>query len=193
MRGCNCCCNVPTKCRSIFPGRGACVGRLVFEDDVKFATGWRDRFLQTLDELYTAHGPHFILSLYSPHDAVNSAWLETEQLAVPYATAAFMGTQGVYFPEPVRRDFADYLRIYGVDDNLMPYDCLLENYCEQCQVPLFATVPSLVQHVGVQTTGLSGGKAVGHTSSLFVEDVTKPKTPVPVIHFDLGKPAATGG
>lgn len=153
---------------------GPCAGRLVFEDDVKFTTGWRGRFLKTLEELYAAHGPHFILSLYSPHDAVNQAWLETEQLAVPYATAAFMGTQGVYFPEPVRRDFAEYLRIYGVDDNLMPYDCLLGNYCEQCQVPLFATVPSLVQHVGVQTTGLSGGQAVGHTSPSFVEDVTWP-------------------
>lgn len=149
-------------------------GRLIIEDDVRFAQGWSDRFLLSVSELYEAYGDRFILSLYSPHESVKQASEESEDVTIPYPAADFYGTQAVFFPEAVRRDFADYLKIYGLQDNLMTYDCLLGRYCAEHSIPLFTTVPSLVQHTGIETTGQSEYGSPVHQSPSFLESLSRP-------------------
>lgn len=139
-------------------------GTLVFEDDVKFARGWRlrlDRVIKALEEKF---GPRFVLSVYDLY-----AWKPKEScLYAEYPHKSFTGTQGVYYPSMVRQGFAKYLRLHGVIANKDHYDYLLRDYLIKEGLPLFAAVPSLVQHIGRNTTGVG----VWHEAPGFIEDVT---------------------
>jgi mannosyltransferase OCH1-like enzyme len=155
-------------------------GRLILEDDVRFAKGWRDRFLHCADRMHREHDGIFVLTLYWPHPGIPAA-TKAGPLGHRCNSKAFWGTQGVYFPEAVRRDFAEYLKLYGVDDNLMPHDVMIGHFCAEQGIPILATVPSLVQHTGKSTTGLSPGF---HTAPSFLEDVrVLPEPSIPSVAF----------
>lgn len=152
--------------RCLTRGGPAQGGLLIFEDDVRFARRWRTRLRQTVRALEAAHGQDFVLALYAPHDFVRDAY-HRGQLFAEYPVPWFYGTQGMYFPAGVRAAFAAYLKRNGVDAFRVPYDLLLKDFLTERRVPLFATVPSLVQHTGVQTTGLGSF----HQAAGFVEEV----------------------
>lgn len=139
-------------------------GTLILEDDVKFACGWRFRLDITLAALESRYGSRFVLTIYDPH---NYAPRES-RLYAEYPRKSFFGTQGVYYPANVRQKFAKYLKVTGVVSNKNHYDYLLRDYLIQEDIPLFATAPSLIQHMGKNTTGLG----VWHQAPGFVEDVT---------------------
>lgn len=139
-------------------------GTLILEDDVKFACGWRLRLDITIAALESRYGSEFVLTIYDPYKcAPGESCLYTE-----YPRERFTGTQGVYYPAGVRQDFAKYLRTTGVIANKNHYDYLLRDYLLQEDLPLFATTPSLIQHMGRNTTGLG----VWHQAPGFVENVT---------------------
>lgn len=139
-------------------------GTLILEDDVRFAYGWRLRLDRTLAALESRFGSEFVLTIY---DAQNCT-PEESSLYADYQRESFFGTQGVYYPAKVRQSFAKYLRMNGVIANKNHYDYLLRDYLIQEDIPLFATSPSLIQHMGRNTTGLG----VWHEAPGFVEDVT---------------------
>ncbi len=139
-------------------------GTLILEDDVRFACGWRLRLDMTLAALESRYGSRFVLTIYDPHRCDPRESL----LYAEYPSEIFTGTQGVYYPSGVRQDFAKYLRINGVIANKDHYDYLLRDYLIKEDIPLFATTPSLIQHMGRNTTGLG----VWHQAPGFVEDVT---------------------
>jgi hypothetical protein len=60
----------------------------------------------------------------------------------------------MYYPEEIRRDFAEYVKINGVNAYRRPYDLLLKDYLQTYEIPVFTTVPSLVQHIGEIGTGV---------------------------------------
>ena len=139
-------------------------GTLILEDDIRFARGWRLRLDLTLAALENRFSSEFVLTLYDPWN-----WTRKENpLYIEYPREQFTGTQGVYYPSAVRQDFAKYLRIKGVIGNKDHYDYLLRDYLIQEDIPLFATSPSLIQHMGRNTTGLG----VWHQAAGFIEDVT---------------------
>lgn len=139
-------------------------GSLVLEDDVKFARGWRLRLDLTLAALESRFRSRFVLAIYDPYkrDSTESS------LYAQYPYQDFTGTQGVYYPAAIRQGFAKYLRKNGVIANKTHYDFLLKDYLAEEDIPLFATTPSLLQHMGRNTTGLG----VWHQAPGFVEDVT---------------------
>lgn len=139
-------------------------GTLVFEDDVHFARGWRERLEHTLTILEDRHGDDFALALYSP---LKFGWDGTS-LYAEYPLKDFLGTQAVYYTAKTREGFATYLKKYGLVANANPYDYILRDYLLQEGLPLFVTTPTLVQHMGKRSTGLGHW----HDSPDFVEDVT---------------------
>ena len=140
-------------------------GSLIIEDDVKFARGWRQRLDITLAALEAKFGSEFVLTIYDGY-----AWYPKESsLYAAYPLPAFAGTQGVYYPAQVREGYAKYLRRHGVIANKDHYDYLLRDYLAQENLPLFATVPSLIQHMGKNTTGVGAW----HEAPRFLEDVTQ--------------------
>lgn len=139
-------------------------GSLIIEDDVKFARGWRQRLDTTLAALEAKFGSEFVLTIYDGY-----GWYPKESCwYAEYPLPPFAGTQGVYYPARVREGYAKYLRRHGVIANRDHYDYLLRDYLFQEKLPLFATVPSLVQHLGKNTTGVGSW----HEAPYFLEDVT---------------------
>jgi hypothetical protein len=126
-------------------------GLLVFEDDVIVATGWERRLFDTVEQLKRKVGERFVLSLYI-------AWRRlTPDRGCFYATypvTTFFGTQAIYYPESIRASFAAYIEETGLKVFRSPYDMLLKEYIRMMGIPLYVTVPCLVQHVGVVGTGL---------------------------------------
>jgi hypothetical protein len=143
-------------------------GSLVLEDDVRFARGWRLRLDMTLEALESRYDTGFVLTIYDPWKCIP----QESPLYAEYPREKFTGTQGVYYPSRVREDFAKYLRVNGVIANRDHYDYLLRDYLIQEDILLFATAPSLIQHMGRNTTGLG----VWHQAPGFVEDVTAEPT-----------------
>jgi len=148
------------------PVAGTC-GTLALEDDIRFARGWRARFSATLAELERRYGTDFVLAIYSP-------WLlATEEhdhgkLFVEYSPERYFGMQGIYYTSKTRQGFAKYLKLHGLVALDKLHDLLLGDYLIQAGLPLFATSPSLVQHIGKK----SSLDNPWHDSHLFVEDVT---------------------
>lgn len=146
-------------------------GTLILEDDIRFARGWRTRLSTTIADLEEHHGPDFVLALYSSH---GPAWFSmlgrstSKQLYADYPPEKFFGTQGMYYTTKSRQGFAKYLKTNGVIAHKTHYDFLLGKYLSHAGLPLFATVPSIIQHIGES----SAIENPWHDSPEFVEDVT---------------------
>ena len=139
-------------------------GSLILEDDVKFAKGWRTRLDTTLVALEAEFVAAFVLTIYDPY-----GWRPKGNLLyTKYPLERFVGAQGLYYPAQVRQGYAKFLKRHGVVANKDHCDYLLRDYLIQENLPLFATVPSLIQHRGRNTTGVG----TWHEAPGFVEDVT---------------------
>lgn len=142
-------------------------GTLILEDDVRFARGWSARLEATLAALEGKHGSSFVLAVYA-------AWFSAlkvrhpGQIYVEYPPRHFCGTQGIYYPVGVRQGFARYLKVHGVVANEDHYDKILRRYLIESDIPLFATTPCLIQHMG-KTSAI---ETPWHESKDFMEDVT---------------------
>lgn len=142
-------------------------GTLILEDDIRFARGWRARLGTTLGALEEQYGPDFVLTVYA-------AWFSKtkeknySRLYVEYPHDAFSGTQGIYYPMKVRQGFAKHLKAHGLKASGEHYDIILKKYLIQSGIPLFATAPCLIQHMG-KTSVID---TPWHESWDFVEDVT---------------------
>ena len=126
-------------------------GVIVFEDDVKFAKGWRKRLEKTIDQIERLYAQDYVLSMYAcyPFSGYRHGLLYEN-----YSIPGFYGTQGMYFTEKTRLGYGEYIKQYGVDSYHTPYDLLLKEYLNKNHIKLFATTPSIVQHMGANTTGL---------------------------------------
>lgn len=142
-------------------------GTLVLEDDVRFARGWCARLDATLAALEDRHGSNFVLAMYAAWFSASKA-KRPGQLYVEYPREDFCGTQGIYYPAQVRQGFAKYLKLHGVVANEDHYDVILREYLIQADIPLFATTPCLIQHMG----RASVIETFWHESADFMEDVT---------------------
>ena len=148
-------------------------GTLVLEDDIRFARGWCGRLNVTLTALEKMHGSDFVLALYAPWFSVLKG-VEDGSLYVEYPHNRFFGTQGIYYPSKIRLGFSKFLKRHGVTANENHYDILLQQYLFQSDIPIFATAPCLIQHIG-KTSAI---QTPWHESPDFVEDVTaKPVEP----------------
>lgn len=143
-------------------------GTLVLEDDIRFARGWRKRLNAALVELEERHTSDFVLSLYARQFSVQEAY-QSGRLYVEFPFGQFIGTQGIYYPTKIREGFAKYLKAHGVVANSYIYDFLLREYLMQSGIPLFATAPCLIQHIGK----ISAIQFPWHEAPNFVEDVTE--------------------
>jgi hypothetical protein len=125
-------------------------GLLVFEDDVLPAIKWKRRLCEVIGSIEKAHGIRYVLALYTTLTVGHLP----ESKYIRYPVNLFFGTQGMYYPESVLEEFAGYLEEKGVRLCCAPYDLILQEYLSNLQIPLFATIPCLVQHVGEISTGL---------------------------------------
>jgi hypothetical protein len=111
---------------------------LIVEDDVEFLPGWPAMLAASATRARELYGDRFFLALYCPHLLVGDRISR-------YRERSFFGTQGQLVPDAVRVELADYLERHRVETTV---DTLIARWAAAAGVPLLATVPSLVQHVG---------------------------------------------
>jgi hypothetical protein len=142
------------RCLTLGPASTEGQGLLVVEDDVILAKGWKSQLHKVLNQIEAAYRGQYLLALYAafPHVPISH---DARTLYVSHPVALFFGTQAIYFPEPVRAGFADYLKTHGVESFRTPYDVLLKEYLKYAGVHLFVTIPCLAQHIGRISTGLA--------------------------------------
>jgi hypothetical protein len=138
---------------------------LLCEDDIIFARGWRPFLSRMIAEIERVEADYF-LSLYSPWPLVEAP----EGGRVRNAPDGYYGTQAVLYAGRTIAEFADYLERNGLDECSLPYDLNLARYADEAGIPIYATCPSIVQHIGRITTGLGPF----HQAVTFVPDLAGP-------------------
>jgi hypothetical protein len=119
---------------------------LITEDDVEFRADWPAMLTASVYRCRELVGPRFFLAIYC------GFWLPGDRIAA-YDPRTFFGTQGQFVPDAARESLAEHL---GARRAANTVDALIAEWCDANDVPLFASVPSLVQHVG-RVSSLPGG------------------------------------
>lgn len=140
------------RCMSSWPANPNRSGLLILEDDVLPARGWLQWLSRAIHEIESICGNKFAIALYSGRDFSKQ---NLGGIFARYPTHQFAGTQGVYYSEALRVECADFLKLYGVEWNEAPYDMLVADYMSRRDYPILVTVPSIIQHMGEVSTGLS--------------------------------------
>lgn len=155
---------------------------LVMEDDIQFAKGWIPRFEKTLKEVIKKFSDRFLLSLYSPGDGAQLDPVllayKSGKLWVDRVSEKFYGVQGILYPTIIRDAYIYETSARPIDQERgpgksmdraygHPHDLLLPMTMGQLRIPIVATAPSLVQHIGLE----SGAQSPEHTSKSFLETV----------------------
>jgi hypothetical protein len=152
----------------------------IFEEDLKFCDGWMKRLDKCLEACIQKYKDRFLLSLYTPEetgpmDAYQNGRLLYER------TYRFYGIQGVLWPNVVREAFMYETSVRPIDQDRgpgktmdrtyqKPHDEMIGLTLESMRVPILATAPCLVQHVGtVSNAGTS--ETFIHRSKSFLERV----------------------
>jgi hypothetical protein len=128
-------------------------GLVILEDDVIPAVGWEARLGEIIGQIESEYGDEYVLALHTwftelPRPAGGRYFKS-------YPAGKFGGTQAMYYPEPIRAAFSQYLQNEGVESFRTAYDYLLREFLLRTGIPCFATTPCLFQHIGTISTGLS--------------------------------------
>lgn len=132
---------------------------LICEDDLAFADGWREYLFQTLEDIRRIHGERWILTLYrikhpdqtpvSPYVKAGRRWI-----GLP-AQEEFWGTQAIVYSRAALSSVRKYLWDKSISTFVHPVDIAIGMMAEAEGIPILASVPSLVQHIGKRSTGQS--------------------------------------
>lgn len=134
---------------------------IVCEDDLVFRDGWLGMLLECLDEMQADGLEDFLLAAYSPGDH-EAPPLRRGRCYSSYVAHSYYGGQAMIFSRGEIAPVRELVWRHGVVEPEEPYDLLVKRRAIDRQ-HLYTTRHSLVQHLGVQSTGLGWG----HTSPSF--------------------------
>jgi hypothetical protein len=130
----------------------------IFEDDVRFASGWLPRLDRILEAVVRAHGTRWALALFVPgfHEPLDA--YRRGDLFIRYPRPSVVGSQAFAYSRSVAEEMSEYaLRRYVRGRDRLPLDLMIGQFCKEMGVPLLAAAPCLVQHEGKVTAGGMGG------------------------------------
>lgn len=117
---------------------------LYLEDDLNFKHNWDHEFKDKITKLHEQH-EDFVLSIYSPYDLSKSP---TEFV---HFDKGFYGTQAVYITKNIKDKLAEKVMNEGILNYRHMADILLQEFCTDNKIPLYATKTPLVQHIGKES------------------------------------------
>jgi hypothetical protein len=124
---------------------------LIAEDDLLFRDEWVAEMRKCIDAAQS-RSDRYVLSLYCPWELRGHPIVALDARAAP-----FYGNLMLYIPSTVRHELADYMVNRAVE---LPGDLLVRDWGWSTNTPIFASVPSLVQHAGHESSlGTKGGKS----------------------------------
>lgn len=140
----------------------------IFEDDIRFSKGWLERLNEAINEVESAHGTDWVMSLYSPLTDESAVRAREGKRWFARTWEGFFGTQGVVYPTLIAKAFVDEILRVCVDPFEKAYDIALADFLKERRIPLVATAPCLIQHMGDVSQGVCDRF---HQSLGFMEEV----------------------
>lgn len=123
---------------------------LLCEDDVRLSKSWYKKLTAAIQEIPQKR---YVMSLYSPTDFGHKVYNRGKYYR-SYAADRFYGTQSIYYPAHIRKEAANFLEKHMKGTEWpKPADVILNSFFRNNDF-LYLTNPTLVQHIGKQTTGL---------------------------------------
>jgi GR25 family glycosyltransferase involved in LPS biosynthesis len=128
-------------------------GIFIVEDDVKFARGWKPRLEEIIADLKAKHNDNFVLTAFTSITLCRHNDLPSLHY-LPFPNVdKFLGTQGVYYPNAVRKKILTQLEKID-ESNRVQYDILIARILKAESIPLYAAIPCLVEHIGYTSSWL---------------------------------------
>lgn len=145
---------------------------LACEDDIVFARGWEHYLSEVLRDVKAHDTIPAIITLYRLYLEGHTQDHSREQFergARWYEiSSSFWGTQAVLYPTAILKSLAEFLFENNVQTFMDPVDILIGRFAWSRGIHTIATSPSLVNHVGEETTGQS---KYFHRAEYFLESV----------------------
>jgi hypothetical protein len=145
---------------------------LIIEDDVRFAKGWRRYLDRVVSAIRRIYGERWMLTLYRIDHAHQKGTLAEHQKGRTYyepdESAPFWGTQAIVYPRETLKLMPESLIEGCIKRFVQPVDITLGDFAKRNGIPILVSVPSLVQHIGDNTTGQSSWF---HQAECFLESV----------------------
>ena len=139
-----------------------CEYAVILEDDVIPMAQWEVALMHLTKAITEVHGSSFVLSLYRAGLRIPASGQRSIGYG-RYPLNSFFGTQAMCYPMEVLPRLIDYIHRMSIAAYSNPYDIVVSRFTQEMNIPLIFSVPSLVQHVGVQTTGLGTFHQSGYT------------------------------
>ena len=122
-------------------------GIFIVEDDVKFAQGWKLRLEEIIADLKAKHNDNFVLTAFTARTLCRSDNLPPLHYLPISNLNDFLGSQGIYYPNAARKKILKCLNKID-ESNKLAYDIHLRNIFGAENIPIYAAIPCLVEHVG---------------------------------------------
>lgn len=134
-------------------------GLLIVEDDIIFRDGFFTKLDEVLQEVEEEEGTdgQFVLSCYSGYD-FRHAQDHPGKLYCQHPYHNFYGTQAHYFPRHSWSRIGFEMMVKAGLCYKWPTDILLGKICNEFDIKIISPRLSLVQHIGVISTGCNMGK-----------------------------------
>jgi hypothetical protein len=115
-----------------------------------------------------------MLVLYTPwpftsEDRVQFEFAEREGYCA-CIRPTYYGSQAIYYGAEALQTVLGDMRQLGLGERRMPNDMVVRHVSQERDVPLLAAVPSLVQHLGVESTWSACDQATMHHSPTFRDE-----------------------
>ena len=136
---------------------------ILLEDDLEFTENWLIKAQLIINEIEKKH-ENYILSLYSPFEDICNLKenISFNKYNNEKDYTKFYGSQATIWNKESALDFAKFnetinLNDYNIENDKIDYqiDHLISLYANYKGIPIFTTVPSLIQHIGFKTSGLA--------------------------------------
>lgn len=141
----------------------------IFEDDVKLSHGWMDRLDATLTDIETVHGNRWILTLFARDTDEPLKQMRQGRKWYYYEKRPYWGTLGTIYPRDLLLSMPEFILNKCIMNYEHPIDELVGYFADENKIPFLASAPSLVQHIGDISSGISKmGKRIADG---FLDDV----------------------
>jgi hypothetical protein len=133
---------------------------LVMEDDIRVTSQFAAKLRNLATEIRKTFGTRWVMTGYTPQSQEPLQAMKAGKKWIFRGYDGYYGAQAILYPIRARDEYMMYL----VDNVLsLPHDLALPVVLKTLGIPLLASAPCLVQHMGSVTQGVSG--AYHHSES----------------------------
>jgi len=168
-------------------------GLLLLEDDLECAPRWLERTERIVERIRADIGStRFMLALYTtfrfvPDDGRHFDFAEREGYCACIRDN-YYGSQAIYYGAEALPIIMADMKQTGIVERRLDNDIIVMDTSIRRDVPLLAAVPSLVQHVGRESTWSPCDKETMHQSPTFRDEDERPAA-----RTDQARPEPPGG